>query len=831
MPLNKNISPYYDDFDASKGYHQILFIPARAVQARELSQIQSQLQEQHRRLGNHLFKDGSVVIPGDVLADTQYAYVKLKDEYNGTEIDVDVFENKRITGLASGAVARVLQTVPQVGSDPNTLYVQYETGNSSVAFTGDISSGSNIVTNVSSAGQGKLTVGAKITGTGIPSNCYITEIISTTSVRLNSGATSTSAGTALTMTTSATFNDDEVIATVSSSISDPVYNAETIDDESTGYGSKAQIRTGVYYIDGYYVMVADQTIILDKYDNKPSYRVGLEIIESFVTEAQDPSLNDPARGSTNFNAMGAHRYHIELVLSKRTIDATNDENFVELFRIKDGVIQVNRSNIPEYNEIAKTLARRTYDESGDYTVRHFPIDIREHLDDGTNRGIYSASEGGDETKLAIGIEPGKAYVRGYEIENIATMFIDLNKARDTARANNFPIPVSFGSYVDVVNLEGTFDVTSYGSVNLYGVDKSDITYPGSSIGTAKVRAMQFISGTPGDAAAVYRLWLFDIQMTGGNVFSDNVKALAGGGSPAPSADIKLEGGKAILRGTSQNISVFKNPQNFIQTYKDSGVSDTSYSVQRKFSGTMSGNSLTLSAGSDEVFMPFTASRFHVSVKSASGTAVGNGFSNGDVINLNAGGNSVVLGGSPTGAQVTITIPSIAGSQIDVIATIRKTGAVEKTKSLTSNTENGLTPSAGVVQLSKADVYRVVKVQDVANSNADITSRFTLDTGQRDNYYDRGRLILKPGATAPSGNVNVEYEYFTHGSGDFFSVDSYDGVLDYADIPSYTSRVTGEVYNLRDCIDFRPRVNDAGNGFSSLTEFVAPSEDKIGRAHV
>ena len=43
---NLNISPYFDDFDASKNFYKILFKPGVPVQARELTSLQSYLQNQ-----------------------------------------------------------------------------------------------------------------------------------------------------------------------------------------------------------------------------------------------------------------------------------------------------------------------------------------------------------------------------------------------------------------------------------------------------------------------------------------------------------------------------------------------------------------------------------------------------------------------------------------------------------------------------------------------------------------------------------------------------------------------------------------------------------------
>ena len=66
LKTNLNSAPYYDDFDSSDNFHRVLFRPGYAIQARELTQIQSILQDQIEKHGNHVFKDGAIVIPGQV---------------------------------------------------------------------------------------------------------------------------------------------------------------------------------------------------------------------------------------------------------------------------------------------------------------------------------------------------------------------------------------------------------------------------------------------------------------------------------------------------------------------------------------------------------------------------------------------------------------------------------------------------------------------------------------------------------------------------------------------------------------------------------------------
>jgi hypothetical protein len=814
MVLDQNTFPYYDDYDETKNYYKILFRPGYAVQARELTQIQTQIQKQIERFGKHVFKEGSMVIPGEIALDNKYAFLKLQDEYNAEAIAVSNFLNKKIVGTTSGAIATVLDTVEIDGLDPNTLYLKYETGDSSQTFTGSITNGSSTITGISISATSKLTQGAVISGTGIPANSYIIEIISASSVKLNNAATATNVSASLTITTASVFEDDEHIITIESDEELQLYEAQTALTSATGFGSKTTIKEGVYFALGYFCFVEEQTLILDKYTNTPSYKVGIRILDEFIDENDDISLVDPAQGSPNFNAPGADRYKISLTLSKYDLTEELPTNFVELIRVNAGNLEkfVTR---PEYSELEKTLARRTFDESGDYTVRAFPLFIKEHLNDGTNFGVYSVSNGGDETKIVYSLDQGKAYVKGFEIESIAVTNLEGDKARETLTRNNYVIPSTIGSYIDVDNVTGTFDITTYEEVNLKNVDTA-------VIGTARVKGFTLYSGTAGSPSAIYRVHLFDIFMdsdSNGTIPFSNVRTIDATGK---SADVVLVDGNAVLNDIQNSVAIIKIPEYAIKTFKDEVDNvDTSYTVRRYLTGTLVGNSVTFTAGTNETFNSFNILDYHVSIDSASGTATGNGYTDSDVIDLTAVGNSVTLGGSPTGKQVTITIPDIADSSIEVIATITKSIIAEKTKALTSRTQT--IAHSNTVQLDKADIYQIVSITD-ATSLEDITDRYTLDNGQRDTYYDRGRLIFSTDYAAPVGNITVAYEYFTHGSGDYFSVDSYDGVIDYNDIPTYFSQTTGDSFDLINCLDFRPRMNDAGTGFASTSEVVANGEE-------
>ena len=59
---------------------------------------------------------------------------------------------------------------------------------------------------------------------------------------------------------------------------------------ATAVGSAAYISEGVYYIRGHFVNVPSAYLLLDQYGNNPSYRVGLEVLESIITPEDDEVL-------------------------------------------------------------------------------------------------------------------------------------------------------------------------------------------------------------------------------------------------------------------------------------------------------------------------------------------------------------------------------------------------------------------------------------------------------------------------------------------------------------------------------------------------------------
>jgi hypothetical protein len=122
MATNFNVSPYYDDFAESKNFHRVLFRPSFSVQGRELTQLQTILQNQIERFGEHVFKDGAMVIPGQVTLNTDYEYVKLASHTTSTAASIS---GTTLTGGTSGVVAEVTNTSEASSTAAATLYVTY----------------------------------------------------------------------------------------------------------------------------------------------------------------------------------------------------------------------------------------------------------------------------------------------------------------------------------------------------------------------------------------------------------------------------------------------------------------------------------------------------------------------------------------------------------------------------------------------------------------------------------------------------------------------------------------------------------------------------------
>ena len=450
-----NISPYYDDFDSDKNFYKVLFKPGFPVQARELTTLQSILQNQVQEFGSHVFKEGSIVIPGAPSYDQYFNSVRLNAYQFGTDISVyiDSFLNKVVQGESSGVTGTISKIVLPDGGDVEdlTIYVKY------------LNAGDDNERTIFLDGESLL--------------C---------SENIVYGNTTITAGTAF---------------------------ATLVSSDATSIGSAATVDAGVYFIRGTFVNVNAQTIILDNYTNNPSYKVGFQINETIIGAKEDGSLYDNAKGFTNYAAPGADRFKIELVLTKKLLTDSNAADFFEILRVRDGENSfiVDTS---QYSVIKDWIAGRTFDESGNYTIESYGINAENSLNNRLgNNGIFfegqDTEEGNTPTDdlMCYRVSGGKAYVKGYDVTTNPTTILDAPKPRDIEKIDTANLPFEMGSLLVVNNLAGQPQYRKV--VDLYG--RLNTGALGSKIGEARVYSCTLKDSLYTGVTTKWNLRLYDVQ--------------------------------------------------------------------------------------------------------------------------------------------------------------------------------------------------------------------------------------------------------------------------------------------------------------------------------
>jgi hypothetical protein len=851
MLENYNLNPYYDDYNDDKNFHRMLFKPSFAVQARELTQIQTILQKQIERFGNHIFKNGSVVTGGQFFFQ-EATYLKINNEFSSSVVNVSNFENKTILSLDNTKRAEIIRV-----------------------YDNDL-------------------------GTGDPKTFLVKQI----------------------------FGEPFVAGeTIKTSETTPYF--ATISTGGVGTSKVFSVNEGVFYYEGFFVRTQPQTIAISKYTSSNVFaRIGFDVVESVVTTSSDTSLLDPALGSSNYQAPGADRVKIDLVLSMRTLDSTDDEKFIELVRIEKSEI-TREYKYPLYSVLEETLARRTYDESGNYTVRPFKISIE------TNAANSAQTD--------VILSPGKAYVYGYEYETNSPTVLTVDKPRDSRGVQNKRITADYGNFLYTKNHANTFPINSLSTIDVHCVPRESINLTSSStitntkIGTARVKTIEYDSAANSSNSQTYeyRTFLFDVNInqnvtgnvvgvSGSNVVigsteSDyssvnnsyqgaKLRIVSGPGAGEPSKTITSYDGTTktvtlnqpflITPTTSSVFSIdfeIKDAESLVITTGTTFVAGADIDERSKdFAKTYNDVFITDGALEPTIFvlgeqnitqntisdMSFSYKRLYsdlvFSSNESPSLAIGVGESISSGLSLSARSENYIitvkdpgLSGYTPGQIIPadkftidtvtrkITVEGSSNMTANVIATINITNPTRKSKSyITANTTtiqsvggadvfgnsavtiygtSGQTHIAASFvnkvpnqsqSLFVSDVKNLVSVKDfnglaISQSNLpaaiDVTTKFIFDDGQRDSFYDHASLRLKPNVRPPVGPLVVFYNRFTSSGSGFFTVDSYSDI-DYGETPIYVSPTTNNTYRLRDCLDFRPVRADATNSSGNSVVF-------------
>lgn len=855
--------PYYDDYDPLKRFYRVLFVPSRAVQVRELNQQQTIFQEQIRRFGDHVFKDGSVVAGCNMHYIPELNYVRMENGWNAATANVAFDENiqeflavSANTGTRA-SVRLVKQGYKNLYPDTNVLYVDY------------IKNGRDGANNQ-----------VRTFSSGETINFY-----DTTQDKFNN-----------TLDSGKLYNSMNVLtANVAAN------------QVSIGKTYGVTVGEGIVYQKGFFVNVLPHTITVLPFSTAvDDYLVGFNTAESIITHLQDQSLNDPASTGSN-NAPGADRLRlIPTLVSKRRADILPGDDFFPIVEFSNGKPVIQNTD-PEYAKLGDYLAVHLNDHAGDFYVK--PLI--------TSSEAYAANT----AQFNYVVSPGVGYVKGNRVELISARRMNVDRAIETDESQASIVTLNYGYYSMVNEVVGMFDHDQLAVVDIYDTAQKSITDlegsstapSGTKVGTANIRSVIYDNGTKGVANCVYRAYVTNIIMNTGKSFATDAKSLYSNTAYGKAkADFILESSRAVLKDSGRPSLIFPFGLAGLKRLRDSGGSnDTQFYVRDIASATMQSNGtavFTLNsphAGGVERFFSSVGA-----LSSGNELKVDVVFSTSVYTNAQTGTvNSTTTGNTLTGSSTLFTTQYKVGESIRVSANttnhfVRMVMAIANNTSMTlnapiavanttaahrkyweggthldlssnvdvnviSNTQFSVTlgsttfesgapqtvyasfpilrsqavaatktpkknrlvkidcSTAGIVgpwNLGFTDVYAinaayVGTTYSTSNPNR-FGTWFTWSDGQAATHYDHGKLYLNPVAKSfinSSTKILVDVSYFEHsdtsGIG-FYSVDSYPvrlpGVsanstnISFADIRSYGGM------DLRNCVDFRPSKFNTAN---------------------
>lgn len=843
LTTNFNVSPYYDDFDENKDYYRILYKPGYAVQARELTQSQSILQKQIDRFGKHVFKEGSIVLPGtfDFATNTSIKggvhYVKVKDVDNSnSSVIIENFLDKEVTGLSTGITGIISFVLDgsESSSNTKTIYVDYTSASNSnsaiTVFQPD---------EVLSTSEGTL-VALSSAPTGRGSAFFISEGVF--------------------------FAKEHFIRFPTSRIILSRYN-----DNPTCQLGFTLLESIVNY--------QDDTSLLDP---------ALE------------SSNYSAPGADRLKIT-------PILTVREVDDDVGAPDFVRLFKIKDGIIESvferPQYNILG-DELAKRTFDESghyYKEGLQTSVReHLDTGDNGGLSPTGNSHLLSV-------QVSKGIAYVQGYERETRRTSYLTTEKSENYEVDTSQIVSASIGsyVTVNEFVGNWEHDTAVDIELYDTADqrITQQNWSAASPSGDKIGTAKLMSVEYNSGIPGTANGLFDVYISDIRMLGSNSFS-NVKSLYYNNASTADmgADIVLStSNTAVLKDVDNFPMLYESGAIATKTLKPSGVTDTTFiykhtssvadissgifnvglpsgadafpygtatlsATQKRditlsidadmnvsLTGTVTNTGLTITGASgadftllnpgDKIEIASITGTYTISSitnsttmtisdylsSPASGAAYFKAYKAGDIIDLttkgaDAGATRTV---SATSSQLSFdlkeTLNSTAGGTLSYRVTSESSLEIDKTLRpdrfvLIDCSSAGTT---GPYSLGFSDVYKIKEIR-LRRDGSSITSNtdglpainsFIFNNGQKDTYYDHA--TIRPRITLTSNDrILVRLDYFypdvSVGQG-FFSIDSYpidDGntaptTIKTAEIPIYKSPSSGQTYNLRNCLDFRP----------------------------
>lgn len=773
--------PYNDDFKIEKNYMKVLYRPGMAVQARELTQSQTYLNNQLAALGGYFFKDGTPIDGAKISYSTNQPIMR-----------IDVPSSKEPEKFIQDSI---LQTV----------------------FEGGYSGQEILVTDYYIR-----------THKGVDEYYLMFSYMGSI---LKEGETFKT-----------TANGTEVTFTM---IGNPM-NALI-----------ASCSEGTIFVDGYFIYVpkTSKNLIVCIIPNKPEgtalptslevinyntyvnteYHIGFDIHRNEITSAIDATLNDNALGSYNYKAPGANRYQITATLAayeKEKVPAVNQNrgfDFIPGIIIKDGVL-IKEQPLENDGNLRDLLARRTYEESGSYTVNPWKIQVKDHTE--------------DNSKYIVSIEPGMGYIYGYRVSSLVSQELEVDKPREPLERKGNVDYIADGVYTyakysdsnsdnytfhaiqaykfpDFLKMEDVYVMpvtgeNGYNNVTPLGVCKITDLYKQGSYFIVYLTDVNDIVGAFGSAKSLVSKIDVDDNVTTPKFINlrlneDNCAELYGTDAP-----------KIIPTGYSMVTPAINKNNYFDGSLEYSFIKTSVFEAKTEDS---------ISCTNDSDLIEFDNINGIIYIYEAStGKHI-------DVTNLKTNPHSSAINTVKITHQNRGSIFK-EGEKYIVCGRYTKKNGNSRTKTIVDRDENNQpivdtflidgTDKTDIVTLSHEDIIDIVSIKKKGDNSTNYllnnSVSITLDNGQTDYLYDNGKVIgmksvYNAAGCTSSQEFEITYRYYKHSgtSGPFvassYISDTNNNIMDvddlYTTLPVYRSKTTGKIYKLRDCLDFRIKRSELG----------------------
>lgn len=826
-----NVAPFYDDYSANSQYYRILFRPSVAVQARELTQIQSILQNQISVFGSSIYKDGSVVKGCSYTQYPRIDQVRFKDS-NTSTVDFNLLVDYQ-------SVANSYLLVSNTSGLRATIFRAYS-GAESVVDSGSLLTNRAYVFYVNSGNSAGTPV-----KTFLDSGNEQIDVYSANQTIFGALSSNNRLGSIYTVGANSTIN-------------------------ATGIGFGLRVGPGTIFQKGFFLYTVGRNYILKENGNDPSgIQVGFDTVEYIVKPTEDTTLYDNSIGSPNYSAPGAYRlklvpYNVFYDTSNTSVTIPDSFFPIITFDPNDGRIVTAQTDLA-LSQMGDLLAKRTFEQSGNFYISPFTVDVVPYAAN-SEQYMYSVSS-------------GTAYVDGYRTEFISPTNLRVARGITTESINDERLTANFGSYIVVNEMAGTFDIDNNQEISFYNsaqqalsLNQGTSSPTGTLVGKANVRAVKYYQGTKGRSTAQFLLYIFNVRMSSGYSFATDAKSVYATGAlgtcfadlvqddvtgkytvyeptnsllsdtglagvrslvsnsgvngtqfvyrNTDSATVSRSGGKAVatftlpgpdeynygagvltaLQELDVNIT-FKNSMTS-NAINSSGSVTTSNSTTSTVTSTSSftggllvGDGIKLSGTGGSSYHSISAINSANSVTLTPNTTVTGTittyryFKAGTPVNFVGSGNTITIN-SGTSATVSIAIDPDTATTYTLCAQIPKYRSsaqpiqkiINKDRFVSINCASHSASTNGPWSLGLADVLKINNIyvgSNFSTTNPDRTEWFTLDNGQTDSMYGLATLKLNPqyyGALTSSSRILVKLDHFTSNvtstQSGFYSVDSY-----------------------------------------------------------